>query len=130
MAYSSRPLSSIVNKMSYYMYYKNTSGSWRSYNKTIDITVMTQGDLNIYNSLVLSFAFIVPDDFPQADTIQQISTIRIFLYHSEEYYYSDYFMQIYTDSMELLFGRKINPGENANITFIFPQLQYYVYFNE
>jgi hypothetical protein len=127
MAYKNRPLTDIVNKMYIRLEYQDTNGYWRWYYKTIDITINTVSDLCSTESLVIKFDFIVPEDFPPAEIIDRVTNTRIYLYHTEEVNSSGYFIEIYTDMYEMIFGKKLNPGEHGTIIFSIPILQFYSY---
>ena len=127
MAYKNRPLIDIANKIDIEMSYFTIDGIWHWYAKTIDVVVSTVGDITSNSSLILSFNFIVPTDFPPGDQIQSVSNLTIRIYHQEEFDISGYLVEIYTDKLESVFGKKLNPGETASITFVIPMMQFVCY---
>jgi hypothetical protein len=127
MAYKDRALSNIINAMDIEMSYETVDGVWGFYSKTIDITVNNIDDITSNSSLVLNFNFIVPSDFPPGESIVNVYNLHVRLYHTSELDISGYFIEIFTNKLEIVFGKKPNPGENASITFVIPILQFISY---
>lgn len=127
MSYKDRPLTSIVNMMSIDFLYKNTQDNYVLYYADIPIIIESIGDLVLNNSLTLIFKFVVPADFPSAESVNEIDYIRLYLYHTDEG--DKYQTCIYIDSNndESLFGQKLTPGQEAKLIFVIPSLSFYIY---
>jgi hypothetical protein len=127
MSYKNRPLTAIVNKLYLTFEYYDVNANYVYYSNLIDIVIENLGELNSDSNLTLIFKFTVPLDFPNRNQIETVSKIDVVLYHTDEGTPWPPFLRIKSNSEEIIFGKKLEAGQEAKIVITIPMLKFYCY---
>ena len=127
MEYKDVSIKNLINKMHIILKYYDNNLNFIWYQNTVDIIIETVGDLKYNQSLMLILKFIVPDDYPNPDNIYRIDNITLFLYNSSITNFFESCIIIDGNDDIHIFGKRLIPGQEANITFILPALYFSVY---
>jgi hypothetical protein len=127
MAYKNRALTSIINKLYLIFEYYDVNYNYVYYSNLIDIVIENIGELNSDSNLTLIFKFTVPTNFPDRNQIKTVSNIDIVLYHTDEGTPWPPFLRIKSNNEDLVFGKKLESGQEARIIIAIPMLKFYCY---